>query len=281
MGRRHGFHGLLTNKAKAKKIAKKKKQRPAFFQPLYLDFVNMMKIPSAFVEKDLKGIVPKKVVLKSRVEPRYSWPVQVQYIRKDYYLCDGWRAFAKDHGLEEADFLVFTMFGTSTFKVGFFDQSCRLKPIKVAANNRINGSRPVVTKSEHEETPNKKGASTSGSKKLPGRARNGNPDVEIVSESDSEDIPSFPIQILRDYQKQYLVVPKGLVEEAELKRKREMMIEDPKGRKWRVGMYLSQNYQVRFSAGWAKFMRKNQVVKGDTLHFHFISRTQSIRVQIV
>ncbi|OMP12750.1 hypothetical protein COLO4_02803, partial [Corchorus olitorius] len=76
------------------------------------------------------------------------------------------------------------------------------------------------------------------------------------------------------------VVPKGLVEEAELKRKREMMIEDPKGRKWRVGMYLSQSYQVRFSGGWAKFMRENQVAKGDTLHFHFISRTQTIRVQI-
>lgn len=65
------------------------------------------------------------------------------------------------------------------------------------------------------------------------------------------------------------VVPRGVARAAGLANMNCVVIKDPKGRAWKVGIHTRKGQDVYLSKGWSDFLSANRLVAGDTCVFHF------------
>ncbi|GKU94642.1 hypothetical protein SLEP1_g8101 [Rubroshorea leprosula] len=110
--------------------------RHQFFKIMIGDFRNQLRIPRKFVRK-FKGNLSDTINLRG--PSRFVWTVKLARTVDDVFLQNGWEIFARDHSLEENDFLVFRYDENSTFNVVIFDKSaCEREAsyfVKSAASN--------------------------------------------------------------------------------------------------------------------------------------------------
>lgn len=71
--------------------------------------------------EELKGELLEMVTLRGPSGD--TWTTELVQTEKDYIFQNGWEAFARDHSLNDGDFLVFKYSKRSTFEVLIFDPS--------------------------------------------------------------------------------------------------------------------------------------------------------------
>nr|GMD21782.1 B3 domain-containing protein REM10-like [Ipomoea batatas] len=92
-------------------------KNPHFFKPIHQGFKNGVSIPTAFLDKYLKGQAPKFAILRRGDR---SWRVKMSGGRM---LGDGWEKFAAENGLSVGDVVVFRQEGDNVFDVSVFEPS--------------------------------------------------------------------------------------------------------------------------------------------------------------
>ncbi|GAB4839376.1 hypothetical protein Ancab_028900 [Ancistrocladus abbreviatus] len=69
----------------------------------------------------------------------------------------------------------------------------------------------------------------------------------------------------------YMTFPKAVVAEKELRKKKNMVLRDPKGNLWQVRIAQRLDGRVDIAKGWKDFLSGNAIEVGDTLSFEFLS----------
>ncbi|CAK7340127.1 unnamed protein product [Dovyalis caffra] len=237
----------------------------------------------------------KTFILKSNMGKPYL--VTMKDRKDGYFFTRGWKSFVKYHDLQVGDFLVFNFVGDRTFDVVIYDPSGCVKE-KVASNPNRNPTKPrqaSVGIARNQEKPTKKhdqaGSSylfvkteapdSGGRIGANGEEIGGIGERERVAEAIRSFTPNHPvfIQVLKDYQKYDMFVPRDIVRETGLAKKKVVVIKDPKGRKWEVGIRPSDKRRhVYLGKGWYELSEANGLVAGDTCVLHF--QQGMINVQI-
>ncbi|KAJ4822047.1 hypothetical protein Tsubulata_036777 [Turnera subulata] len=90
------------------------------------------------------------------------------------------------------------------------------------------------------------------------------------------------LQVLKDYHKHNMVLPRGFAKAAGLQKKKRIVIKDMEGRVWPVEICVKrkQSVQVYLNTGFDAFLKANKLVPGDTVVFHFMKTVGQIHVQI-
>ncbi|KAJ8567215.1 hypothetical protein K7X08_019423 [Anisodus acutangulus] len=121
------------------------------------DSKRRLRIPVKFVtnSKDSHKLLGPKILTGPSGT---SWLVEVKRAEDgDYVLCNDWEIFVKDHGLEDADLLVFKMNDFTSFDVMIFDATaCEKEGTFFVKKNRIPCKHPDEVTDEHSNEQTRK-----------------------------------------------------------------------------------------------------------------------------
>ncbi|CAK7355254.1 unnamed protein product [Dovyalis caffra] len=94
--------------------------RHQFFKVMVCEFRNQLVIPKQFANRFQEKLSD---TIRLRGPSGHIWAVKLTKTTNDWLFQNGWVNFVQDHGLEEADFLVFQYEGNSSFKVTIFTKT--------------------------------------------------------------------------------------------------------------------------------------------------------------
>ncbi|KAJ4843263.1 hypothetical protein Tsubulata_009866 [Turnera subulata] len=281
-------------------------RRARAFKSKHPHFVNTVKrtnfppascltVPSTFANKFLTETRDHVILSVSGVG---SW--NAMYKRQYYKTCDqvkliaGWAAFVRANKLKIGDSCVFELVNNVdiTFRVHIFRIG------EQPSNTLEKKSQPAASKTTSQPTPVHIGRNSSRATqtaarsfqgKLNGRGKGIQEDSqpserERVAEEINSIVLENPyfVQVLKDYHRHKMVLPKGFARAAGLQKKKRIVIKDMEGREWPVEICVTrkQSVQVYFSTGFSAFLQANNLVPGDTVVFHFMKTIGQIHVQI-
>nr|GMD26331.1 B3 domain-containing protein REM10-like [Ipomoea batatas] len=214
-------------------------KNPHFIKPIHQGFKNGVNIPTAFLDKYLKGQAPKFAILRRGDR---SWRVK---IRGGRMVGDGWEKFAAENGLNVGEFLVFKQEGdTVAFDVSVFnpnrcERDSPLPPVPQPSNNFCSAVEPIAR------------------------------DTTSTSPADHPYFVSTIKLYCLKAQRLYLPIEfarsNGLVTEE----KREMILRDDKERSWPVVLGRVGD-QFCLLEGWQEFRMANGLKEGDAYKFEMI-----------
>ncbi|XP_057791846.1 B3 domain-containing protein REM16-like [Salvia miltiorrhiza] len=195
------------------------------------DLMERMKVPSAYCEK-LQQEKSRKAVLKT---PKGSWEMKVRRDDDgDIVFEDGWPRFARDHALNDRDFLAFEHTGNLHFDVVVCDArtACEKKPIADCRN--------AMPQNQDKGKAEKKGV------------------------IESQIMPSFSIDITpyivpTKFKSPVVGIPAQFARRSNLDSKKSISLRDPKNRKWPINLIVKREpyFRVSMCGGWRDFYAAN------------------------
>ncbi|XP_062018640.1 B3 domain-containing protein Os01g0723500-like [Rosa rugosa] len=218
----------------------------------------ILKFPQNF-QKHILNDLSELALLKIKDSSHCSWNIRVHQTGSCIYLKEGWREFLEDHSIGDGEFLIVRYDGRMQFSIQIFDKNhvervdfpdteTHDKNRTFANNSELNGG-----EEDYQHYRARENAKQFKSK-FPAVA---------ITIGNSIYYAGFPTEWCRKY------LPannyKFLLRNAE----------DLEGRTWEVNG-VPTNDRVMLSAGWAAFLRGNQVKKGDVCWLELESKSKMV-----
>lgn len=239
-------------------------EHPQFFKVFLPDHCSQnLRIPDAFQDR-IVGKIPNRVVIKNCIDK--LWPVDVAEIGNGLYFQGGWSRFVMDNFLTLGEFMVFRYNGHHFFDVLILGTNgCERKPVEEEEVD-IHGEPEV----DEEETDEGKFRDVSGKKK--GSKYNAEESQEGSDKAEClpQENPSFSWK-MGQTKHDNLYIPQGVIKGFHLKFGKNIVLQDPEGRKWQGEVRVWQQGTVWITKGWKLLCQSNKIGNGDTVICEFLT----------
>lgn len=253
---------------------------PSFFKVMFSDSPDKtMRIPSAFVKKFRKELgVPNTFKLKCGGK---SWRVVAEMKKDGCFFVGGWPKFYIERNLEFGDFLVFNLVKKSVFEVDVYGPKSECEKIPNFVNHEDVESEieeiPIKGNTTKRRKPDVAGEITAKRRKseefaggnTPKRstaAKRGRNSKKVDPESEFSSVEITMNHRNRRYQ---VPLPLRFAEETGLKRRKNILIKDPKGEKRPVSINIEKSGHAYLSTGWKDIWNANGLNLGSTILLKF------------
>ncbi|PIA41528.1 hypothetical protein AQUCO_02200154v1 [Aquilegia coerulea] len=276
------FPSRTTNRI-SKVIKKEQSRQPYFVKGMIGDFRNKLRIPMTFI-KDFNGDVPDQFKLRSLIGR--SWIVSVKQVNDDFFLCNEWKAFAKDNSLEFGEFIICIQNGNSDFTVKICSKNSCNKKVCLAKKNNVESISCFREEKQHKETAKiAKLPPQNDKESVVDHMNSGScmPDTQIVKTERSKALiggDSFIAHLVSSniYR---MGIPRWLATKCFMEKDSTMLL-NPCGMAWPVKIAHEKDGRTCLSAGWREFFRSNDLSTDDTCCFEVIKdMDNAIRVEIL
>lgn len=275
-------------------------ETPHFFKVLMPgDFDHKLKIPLGFkkhIIHDNLGMVTIQSPLGT------TWHVELQEEEGSMYIGEGWREFVRAHELEIGYFLVFCYEGDMVFSVEIFDYSCCPKEYTPVANEgakeeanfevvpttpaqipegkenvRVSSrGQAIVTSLEtsRRDECSSQGQAIATSPKTSCQGKCSSRGQAIVTSLKtgsrvkcfSAENKHYFEKIIHSTERRFIDVPKDFCQMNGLRVHMKMILNDPKGRSWKVN-FLPSAHTCYLGKGWIAFVEGNGLKVGNKCIF--------------
>ncbi|KAF5195808.1 B3 domain-containing protein rem8 [Thalictrum thalictroides] len=219
-----------------------------------------LSIPKAFIKDYLEGekYQGKKAILRTRKSGK-SWIVST----KGYCFTDGWEDFAREHGVDVGDLLVFKHQGGFTFEVIVFDATMCEKEYPKVDQLFMEKARAA------EEKENKFAQCLEGTARRIKRVKDHSCLTIVIQPSHIDwKTLSIPAKFGRENR-----LDKNSIQPCMITLK-----DSKNGKSWKVGLRHKDNGQAILSRGWPRFVNANKFKIGDECTFKLVSNGSKTKI---
>ncbi|KAI3895762.1 hypothetical protein MKW98_025553 [Papaver atlanticum] len=200
-----------------------------------------------------------------------------KYGNKDFFFNYGWPEFVHAHSLEYNDFVVFKYKGNSKFHVKIYAETGCEKEFPWEFTDPI----LEVKQEEDEETVEETTYGNGYNKQRKSAVEIGRQNRVVKSVMPRMSKHPHFVAVWRDTRKSHLTIPRNFAKEFGLDEENSIVLQDPKGRSWRVDLVQVADGRINMADGWARFSVGNKLSAGDICLFQVIDQTKGDELNVL